>query len=378
MGARNAINGGLPAAFGELLDAVPDAMIVAGADGLIVRANHHTEQLFGYDEHELVGEAIERLVPERLADRHRTHREAFVTDPVVRPMGAGLQLFGRRRNGDEFPIEVSLSPFPGQSGLVLAAIRDITERNRVEARLRELDGLKDEFLSIVSHELRTPLTAISGFAELLNRPDSGIDEASRDAMLRRIIANVDDMRRMIEELLDLSMLQAGRVEVDLRPLDLSAAIRECIARTDGALGNHSVELDAPDRVDVIGDFRAIERVATNLITNAAKFSPDGAAVFVRVEPGDTEATVSVSDQGPGIPAELHEVIFERFYQAGRARSAPGARGVGIGLSVVARYVALLRGSLRVDSAAGKGATFSFTVPSAPVRAVPTGRRHDGA
>jgi len=362
--------------FGDLLESLPDAMVVTGPDGTIVLVNSQAEQLFGYDRRELVGRPVEVLIPAEHRDRHREHREDFVASPQVRPMGMGLALLGRRRDGVEFPVEISLAPLRSDAGLlVAAAVRDITARRDAEAlvlqalererkvteRLRELDRLKDEFLSTVSHELRTPLTAIVGFAELLS--DSvELDSERRAYLLTRIVANATDMAAMVEQLLDYSRLQAERVTLHLEPLMLSDLVARSVSALASVLANHRVETSAGLPGPIMGDAAAVERVLTNLLSNAAKFSPEGSVIRVRARVHGAEAVIEVSDEGPGVDPADHARIFERFFQG--IPAVVGKRGTGLGLAIARQYVEMMGGRIWVSSEPGRGAIFALTVPLA--------------
>lgn len=345
----------------DLLDTAPDAMLLVGPRGRIALVNRQLETMFGYERGELVGEPIEMLVPERFRQRHVDHRDGFFADPNLRPMGAGLSLHGLRKDGSELAVEVSLSPIEHEVGLVVsAAIRDATDRVETERRLRELDLLKDEFLSVVSHELRTPLTAISGFAQLLlNRADL-IDDDTRVDLLARIARNAGEMDHLVGQLLDLSRLDAGRIDMHPAPICLLEAVRTCIA----SLATHvaaRVSVEMTESIVVLADPHALDRVLSNLVTNGVKFSPEDRPVRIEVSTDDATAVVTVTDEGVGIPLDEQDKVFDRFYQIGSGIRAP-RHGTGIGLSIVRHYIELLGGQVWVESAPGLGSAFSFSLP----------------
>jgi signal transduction histidine kinase len=275
-----------------------------------------------------------------------------------------------RVDGEEFPAELSLSTWKqGNEPFFTAMVRDVSGRKHEEKlqealarereageRLRELDRLKDEFLATVSHELRTPLTVISALTEVLRgSPDHG----DRGEWLERVFHNASEMSGMIEQLLDYSRLEAGRVALEVGPLGLRDAALRCIAVVKQATGARQTRVDIPDDLTVQADERGFERILVNLLTNAAKYSPEDSAIGVSATAKNGEAVIAVRDEGTGIPPVEQVRVFERFYQGS---VVSGKRGTGIGLSIVRRYVELLGGRVWVESKPGGGSTFAFTMP----------------
>ena len=360
--------------FRALLESAPDAMVIVDHEGRIVLINRQVEHLFGYERDDLLGQPVEVLVPDRFRARHRGHRTGYFSGPVMRPMGADLDLFGLRSDDTEFPVEISLSPIVTDTGtLVAAAIRDVTERKLVEEhlqhaldrerevadQLREVDALKDEFLSIVSHELRTPLASISGFSELLVEGSRTMDGAKVDLLVDRIFQNATEMGRMIEQLLDYSRLQAGKVKVEIGPLVVRELIATAVEALRSTLDGRRLAVAVPPELQVMADQLAFARVITNLLTNAVKFSPEGSLIEIAAEARDGVVVVSVRDEGVGVPPEDIEQIFERFYQSPQSRGVK--RGTGIGLSIARRYVELQGGRIWAE-ARSPGTAFFFTLP----------------
>jgi PAS domain S-box-containing protein len=272
-----------------------------------------------------------------------------------------------RGDGHELFVESRGDPVLGDGGAALAlrgVCQDLTERRLTEERLTEAveqlraaDQMKDEFLALVSHELRTPLAAIVGFSLALSQ--AGEDEDVRAQIADRIAGNAEEMRRMVERLLDFSRLQAGRVEVEPALIQLREAIERICLNLSGVLGQHDIEIDIDPAVTAMADVDGLSRILSNLITNAAKFSPPASTIAVRAVQDRRWVTVSVTDAGTGIPHDLQERIFERFFQA--PNQPPGKRGTGVGLAIVHRYVELHGGRIWLESEPGAGTTFHFTL-----------------
>ena len=226
--------GGSEVTFRGLLEAAPDAMVIVADDGRIEMVNQQAELLFGYRRDELLGQSIDLLVPERFRALHPRHRSGYVSDPRTRPMGAGLELFARRKDGSEFPAEISLAPMRTPSGvLVMSAIRDITERKRLERRMQEASRMKSEFLANMSHELRSPLNAIIGFAELMYRGKVGPVSPEHQEYLGDILASSRHLLQLINDVLDLAKVEAGKMEFVPQRVDverLAAEVRDVVPR----------------------------------------------------------------------------------------------------------------------------------------------------
>lgn len=263
---------------------------------------------------------------------------------------------------------------PDVEGLV-CTLRDITdqrdrsgelarlrEQDRQEmSRLREADRLKDGFLATVSHELRTPLTAVRGFSEVLRQQGGTLDPDARDQLLERIIANASAMETMIEQLLDFSRLQAGRVEVQLVPLSVDDAVHEMVDQLELQLRDHDVVVRT-NGLHVVGDRYAFGHVMRNLLTNAAKYSAAGTRIEIEAERVDDLVRIHVRDQGIGIAPEDQRRVFQSFFQSAPAMA--DRRGAGVGLNVARRYAQLQAGGLDLVSTLGEGSTFTFTLPAA--------------
>ncbi len=349
--------------FRLAVESSPSGTIMADAEGRILLVNAETEKLFGYGREELIGKSIDILVPPHHRAAHPLQRAAFAQNPVsvspnARHAGRGRELYGLRKNGSEFPVEIGLNPIHARDGLViLTTIVDISERRRV-------DRLKDEFVSTVSHELRTPLTSIAASLGLLT--GGAVAKLPDNAARLVTIAYNNSQRlvRLINDILDIEKIESGKVTFHLRPLDVLALVEQAIDANRGFAEGYGVRIRL-DEASVAGDVRAdsdrLMQVVTNLLSNAVKFSPRGAEVLVAIEARAAAMRISVRDHGPGIPEDFKPRIFEKFAQAD-ASDARQKGGTGLGLSIVKQIVVRLDGNVGFMDAPGGGTIFYIDLP----------------
>jgi len=362
--------------FHGFLEASPDAVVIIDGRGTVVHANSQTEQLFGYCREELVGRALEVLMPERFRGKHVAHRGAYVADPLPRSMGRGLDLFGLKKDGCEFPVDISISALPPEPGVLFASvIRDMTEQRRLEEELRarsreleEADRQKDHFLSAVAHELRSPLSALAYLAPVLRSPH--VDPVACQAALGIIERQTAHMAGLVEDLLDLARVRRGEFSLRRESIDLRTVVPSAIELSHLLIETHHHNLEVAPCAEplwVSGDPTRIAQVVTNLISNAAKFTPDGGHISLRAAREDGAAVIRVRDDGVGIPQEMLSRIFDLFTQI-RTVGSNRASGLGIGLSLVRQLVQLHGGSVSAFSEGiGRGSEFVVRLPFLPAR-----------
>lgn len=350
----------------ELLEAMPDAILMVDGDGTIVQANSQALALFRARPDQLIGQSVDSLLPDRFRSGHAGHRRGFFAQPRARGMGTGLDLYGRRVDGAEFPVEISLSPIVTESGpMVLSAIRDATQRKQVEASLLQASRLKSQFLANMSHELRTPLNGIIGFAELLSDQKAGPLNPRQQGFLQDILDSGRHLLHLVNDLLDISRIEAGRMDINPSVFNLAEAIEDACTVLSTSVADKQIVLRRKVAVasgDVCQDRQKLKQILLNLVSNAIKFSEPGGEVAIRAECDASGALrLRVQDHGVGISeANLDRLFveFERLHDSAADRRP----GTGLGLALTRRLVELLGGRIDVESRPGKGSTFSVRLP----------------
>ena len=367
---------GLEDKFSSLLEIAPDAIVIVDKGGRIVLANSQIENLFGYKRQEILNEMVDRLVPERFRSRHAAQRNGFFAEPHMRPIGTGLELFGMRKDGVEFPIEISLNPLEIEDEiLITAAIRDITERKRFEHALHEknleleqANLAKDRFLADISHELRTPLNAILGFAGTLLMKLPGPLTHDQEKQLRMIQTSARHLLSLINDLPDLTRTEAGKVELNLESVRCQSVLEEvatALRPQAESKGLHLQVITPPSDVFIQTDHRLLSQILLNLANNAIKFTDYGEVRIELCTPhlskaGRMVVEISVEDTGIGMRHEEQARLFQNFEQLDN----PGAHkhdGTGLGLYLSQKLATLLGGNIEVESVHGLGSAFRLVI-----------------
>ena len=368
--------------FRDLIENAPDAILQVDSAGTIIVANRTAETMFRYSREELMGKGVEMLVPKANRAGHSEHRRAFASAGMTRPMGLGLDLLARRKDGTQFPVEISLSPVRTESGVnVTAVIRDVTERKLTEQRVRSLqesymtelearqkeaerlNQLKSEFMASISHELRTPLHTIIGFAELLEEEtEASLNEKQR-RFLHHIHADSEHLLSLINDVLDLSRIEAGGLHLRAESLSLQEIVAEAVNAIRPYADSKEVSIREGEYLDVCvwADPTRLRQILYNLLSNGAKFTKMGGEVTVDAAIEGSDVKITVSDTGLGIAPEECIRIFDKFYQVGF--TPVGVReGTGLGLAICKQLVEMQGGKIWVESEPQKGSRFQFTLP----------------
>ncbi len=376
-----------------------EGILVVNEQGEITRFNPSAEKLFGYKQQELVGKQIEALIPKRFS-AHTRHREQYSAHPHARSMGAGMDLYGLRKDGTEIPVEISLSPYSNAEGkFVIAFIVDITLRKQAEERLKnysadlekqvknrtlileeaiqelektkkelnnalekekELNEMKSRFVSMASHEFRTPLTTMMSSLSLVARYGELNDKTSQDKHVTKIKASINNLTEILNDFLSVSRLEEGRIENMPETLELAPFVSDIVTEMQAlATAGQALTYTHKGEDLVRLDKKLLKHILFNLVSNAIKFSPHHTPVLISTLATPSQVKVSVQDKGIGIPEQDQQHLFERFF---RGNNATHIQGTGLGLNIVVKYAELMNGSITFESAENKGSTFTVTIP----------------
>jgi len=382
-----------------LFEFATEGIIIADESGTINKINPSAEKLFGYEKGELVSKKIEVLVPSRYEHSHTQNRAHFNVKPTPRVMGKGFTLFGKKKDGTEFPLEISLSPYSINGQLnIIAFIIDISERKRAEEsikrvnaelelkveertkilketlheleaskeelsialeREKELNDMKSRFVTMASHEFRTPLSTILSSASLIGKYKTSDEEEKRIKHVERIKSAVSNMTLILNDFLSAGRLEEGKISINLVSIDIPEFISECLIEISNVLKKgQEVDYHHSGPNYFVTDKQFLKNIIINLVSNSSKFSAENKIIQIVTNNYIEELQFQIKDQGMGIPFEEQRNLFQRFF---RAKNAMNVQGTGLGLSIVEKYVELLQGTITFESELNIGTTFHINL-----------------
>jgi PAS domain S-box-containing protein len=364
----------LEARLGDILRIAPEVIISTDMDGEILMFNDAAENTFGYERGDMIGQSIDVLLPEHLSDAHGRHIKAFVEGAdIQRLMGGRGEISGRRRDGSIFPADASISKLQsGGETILTVTMHDITDRRQAEEDLRQAlvaaeraNQAKTEFLATMSHELRTPLNAIIGFSETMAGQYFGALGSKKYVEYANDIGNSGEhLLHLINDLLDLSTIEAGKHELHKESLNFQEVIQECapivIERAGGKQIVYVVDA-SPDLPPIEADRRAIKQILLNVLSNSIKFTPEGGRVTLTATASKNAITIEIRDTGTGIPNEKLATLTDPFVR-GESDPYKSQEGTGLGLAIVKSLVNLHDGDLTIESEVGVGTTVTVKLP----------------
>ena len=398
----------------SLFENATEGFVVSDGEGNIFMINPSACRMFGYEANELIGQKIEILIPHEYRKKHIKLRDAFYNDPKNRVMGHGRDLHGVKKDGDTFPVEVSLSTYVRHDErFVIAFIIDITTRKKIEQNIvtqqeqlekvtsqmrklnaeleakveertiilkealqrleqsqeelsaaldkeRQLNEIKSRFVSMASHEFRTPLSTVLSSASLLEKYTKDEEQPKRSRHIEKIKNSVKQLNDLLEDFLSLGKLDEGKLEAHFHTFNLHELIQDTTDEMKGLLKNNQRLVYNGNGAEMVeSDKKLMKNILMNLISNAIKFSDEDSIITVSGKIDENEAVVSVADEGIGISEEDKEHLFSSFF---RGKNALNIQGTGLGLHIVRRYLDMLGGSVDLQSTLGKGTNITFRIP----------------
>ena len=398
----------------SLFENATEGILLTNRKGVIVIANPAAEKMFAYGSGELKDLSIELLIPKRFLHNHKTQREQFYHKPENRFMGVGRDLYAQRKDSTEFPVEISLTHYNlNDETFVIAFIVDITSRKEIEKNLiaqreelekvtndirrlnadlegrveertiilkealqkleesqqelsasldkeKQLNEIKSRFVSMASHEFRTPLSTILSSATLISKYQEATEQEKREKHINRIKDSVKHLNELLEDFLSLGKLDEGKVGITKMKFSVRDFVEELADEIRVQLKpGQDLEYHCEGQDEFVTDKRMLKNILLNLLSNGIKFSPEGKKVFLETIFENGQLTLTVKDQGIGIPKEDQLHLFTTFF---RASNVSNIQGTGLGLTIIKRYVQLLQGEIALQSELEKGTTISVRLP----------------
>jgi PAS domain S-box-containing protein len=372
--------------FETIFESVSEGIVVVDKDQKIAATNTQANDMFGYATEELFGRSLDVLIPKPYHQDHSAHFKRFLVEKNKRQMGHGRDLYGIKKNGDQFPVEAGLNPFiVEEKEYVMAIVTDITDRKNYTENLekmvkertlrltealakeKDLNELKTKFLSLVSHEFKTPLSGILTAATLAGKYTETEQQLKRSKHLATIQNKVKYLNNIINDFLSIERLESGKVNYKYSVFPLSKVVNEVVYDANMLLKNGQM-INYPQNIDEIMvkfDEKILELTLVNVVNNAVKYSPENSVIDISIETLKKSLIIKVADQGMGIPKKEQKFVFDRYF---RAENAVLSQGTGIGLNIVKSHLENLNGTITFASVEGQGSTFVIELPKTVIKA----------
>jgi PAS domain S-box-containing protein len=399
----------------SLFEHSTEGIILTNGEGRIVLINPAAQRIFGYNEQEITGSAIETLIPDRFKMNHSKLRSGFYEHPQHRVMGHGRDLYGKKKDGSEIPLEVSLSFYKREGELfVIAFIVDITTRKAIEnnnltqqkqleqmaidmrmlnaeletkvrertmilqealkeleksqhdlnealSKEKELSEIKSRFVSTASHEFRTPLSTVLSSAALVSRYNQQGDAEKSEKHIKKIKDAVKHLSDLLEDFLSLGKLEEGKVQLNVEQIEINELLKEISEEVQGIIKTDQfIQLECNIEGFFYTDKKLLRNVLINLLSNAIKFSPENSSILLKADINNNTLIISVKDNGIGISEEDQQHLFSSFF---RGKNATTIQGTGLGLHIVKRYIELIQGTIELQSKLHQGTTVIVSIPN---------------
>lgn len=347
----------------KFIDIIPDAIVVVNHQGNITRVNSSTTKLFGYTPDELMGKQVEVLMPNRFQLKHTKHREDYAIKSISRPMGSGLELFGKRKDGSEFPIDIMLSPIEiDECPSVISVIRDMTIQKKIETDIKRNARQLEDLVSTLTHDLKTPLIAAeTSFKHLLSGHFGELTPGQKE-ILNLLILNNTATLRLVNNLMSTFKYESKSYKLLLELTDIAEIFNKAINTIKSMLEEKKINLNISEtNFKFVCDPFEIERVIINLLTNSIKYTPREGSIELRgLKNDDGKVIVTVKDTGRGISKEDLSKIFDRFWQS--HKSTADSNSTGLGLYLCKQIINAHGGKIWAESQVQKGTEVTFEIP----------------
>lgn len=350
--------------FLKLIEIIPDAIVIVDNEGKIKHINSQTTNTFGYSIQELIGETVEILLPHRFRTKHIEHRANYSKHPVRRPMGSVINLYGRKKDGSEFPADITISPIgTGEGALVISVIRDISDHKAQEEAAKRRAKQLEDLVSTMTHDLKTPLIANATSYKHLQEGYFDKLTDNQKQIVDLLIQNNTHTLRLVNNLLSVFKYESKTYKLLLEQVEISELIGSAQDKVKPLLVDKKIDLKVTKtNFQFVCDPFEVERVIVNLLTNAITYTPNRGNIELRtVKDEDGNIIISVEDSGIGIAKEDLPNLFERFWQSKRAN--PNSNSTGLGLYLSRQIVEAHGGKIWAKSEKDKGAIVSFQIPN---------------